>query len=347
VIAKTTQEIVRRVLLVSILSIGIINCTQTVTAEEAVPVVPTPAIQNPDTRTAVEKYGSLKVQGNQMVGSKGEAVQLRGMSLFWSQWMGQYYNAETVKWLIDDWKINVIRASMAVDKGGYATNPLEVEKVYTVIDAAIANGIYVIVDFHVHDGNKYLKEAQTFFSDISKRYGDKPHLIYEPWNEPVDDSWSQAIKPYHEAVINVIRKNDPDNLIVCGNRRWSQEVDEASLNPIKDSNVAYTLHFYAGTHRDDLRAKAERALKNGVAIMVTEYGTCEATGDGNVDQAEVAKWYAFMDKYKISHCNWSVANKDESASIVKPDVKTLSGWTNEQLTISGKIVKGEVSSKNK
>ena len=40
-------------------------------------------------KTIVEKYGQLAVKGNYMIGQNGDTVQLRGMSMFWSQWKGQ------------------------------------------------------------------------------------------------------------------------------------------------------------------------------------------------------------------------------------------------------------------
>ncbi len=86
-------------------------------------------------QTPVEKFGKLKVVGNKIVDQQGNPVQLRGMSLFWSQWIGKYYNYETVKWLRDDWNCSVVRAAMAVDNGGYATNPeAEKYKVIAVVD---------------------------------------------------------------------------------------------------------------------------------------------------------------------------------------------------------------------
>ena len=46
-------------------------------------------------------------------------MQLRGMSLYWSQWIPKYYTANTVKWLRDNWKVTVVRAAMAVKPDGY------------------------------------------------------------------------------------------------------------------------------------------------------------------------------------------------------------------------------------
>ncbi|HEY0742931.1 MAG TPA: glycoside hydrolase family 5 protein [Chryseosolibacter sp.] len=297
--------------------------------------------------TPVERFGALRVAGNKIVDKNGNPAQLRGVSLFWSQWMGKFYNADAVHWLVEDWNINIIRVAMAVDNNGYSTNRSEQDKVLRVIDAAIKEGIYVIVDFHVHDGHKYLKDAKEFFGMIAKRYARYPNIIYEPWNEPVHHSWSDVIKPYHEAVIATIREHDADNLIVCGTRTWSQNVEEASLDPIEGKNIAYTLHFYASTHKQELRNIAKQAMANGAALMVTEYGTCEASGNGFVDENEMEAWWKFMDDHSLSHCNWSLADKKESASILNPNAKAGGGWREADLTRSGKMVRDEILAKNK
>lgn len=291
-------------------------------------------------QTPVEKFGQLSIKGNQVVDATGAPVQLTGMSLFWSQWMGQYYNADCVKWLAEDWKCSVVRAAMGVGAGGYATNPdVELKKVTDVIDAAIANGIYVIVDFHEHKAESRVTEARTFFEAISKKYGNTPNVIYELYNEPLNVSWTEVIKPYCEDLISIIRKNDPHNIIVCGTRNWSQKVSEAADNPILQPNIGYVLHFYAGTHKKDLMDEMEYALNKGICIVVTEYGTTNANGDGPVWETETKAWWDLMDKYHISHCNWSVADKKEGSAALKPGSNGKGGWSEEEITPSGKFVK--------
>jgi endoglucanase len=298
-------------------------------------------------QTVVEKHGQLAVEGSRIVDKDGNPVQLRGMSFFWSQWIGKYYNYETVKWLRDDWDCTVVRAAMAVGQDGYATNAVaEKAKVIAVVDAAIDLGIYVIIDFHVHDAENYKTEALAFFEEMAQRYKDYPNVIYEPWNEPTDQPWATVIKPYHEAVIEAIRRHDPDNIVVCGNRTWSQRVDEAAANPIDDDNVAYTLHYYANTHKQGLRDTAKKALDLGAALFVTEYGTTDASGDGFVNEAESKLWWAFLDQHKISHLNWSVADKNESSAALKPGAAATGGWPLTMLTQSGKLVRSEIKTKN-
>lgn len=298
--------------------------------------------------SVVGQNGRLRVRGSRIVGRHGRPVMLRGMSLFWSQWIGKYYNRDVVNWLRDDWRCTLVRAAMAVEHGGYLENPRrEKQKVIAVVDAAIAAGIYVVIDWHDHNAHQHTERAQEFFADMARRYARYPNVIYEPFNEPLQNhSWSRDIKPYHEAVIGSIRRHAPDSLIVCGTPAWSQRVDEAAKDPLKFDNIAYTLHFYATTHKQWLRDTARKALNSGVALMVTEFGTTEASGNGVIDYDETRKWWRFLDANYISWCNWSVADKVEASAALKPGANERGGWRAAALTASGQFVREEIRRKN-
>jgi endoglucanase len=296
----------------------------------------------------VDMYGYLKVRGNQIVNEDGKPVALRGMSFFWSQWMGKYYNYNCVKWLRDDWKCTIVRAALGVSPDGYLANrDIEKEKVKTVIDACLDLGIYVIVDWHSHNAHKETSEAIEFFKEIATLYGDKPNIIYEIYNEPEKVSWKEIIKPYADSVICAIRKIDPDNIIVVGTPVFSADVDVAANDPIEYENIAYALHFYAATHKEWLRTKAINAMDKGIALFVTEFGTCASNGDGAIDYEEMNLWFDFMDRYKISWCNWSIADKKESASALNENAKIKGRWSDAELTESGKLVRAAIISRFK
>ena len=297
---------------------------------------------------AVARHGKLRVVGNRIVDKTGKPVALHGMSLFWSQWMPQYYNADTINWLVKDWRCDIVRAAMAVDNDGYLKNPAaEKKRIVAVVDAAIKAGIYVLIDWHDHEAHKHTKESVQFFGEMAKRYAGVPNVIYETFNEPLEKAdWKTEIKPYHETVIKEIRRHAPDSLVVCGTRMWSQRVDEAASDPIRLPNIAYTLHFYAATHKQYLRDIAATALKNGIALMVTEYGTTEASGDGVIDFEETKKWWTFLDANKISSCNWSIADKVENAAALKPGSSGRGGWSDALLTRSGTFVRAELRRQN-
>jgi endoglucanase len=290
--------------------------------------------------TPVETHGRLRVEGNKIVGEDKKTASLAGCSFFWSQWMGQYWNADCVRWLQQDWRIGIVRAAMGIEPDGYLANPeQEKARVIKVVDAAIASGMYVIIDWHDHHAERHAKESIAFFQEMARKYGRQPHVIYEIYNEPLVVSWKDVVKPYAEQVVAAIRAIDPDNLIVVGTPRWSQDVDVAAADPIVAANIAYTLHFYAGTHKQPLRDKALAALSKGAALFVTEWGTCNADGDGPVDEISTSAWLGFMRTWDLSHCNWAVSDKRETASILKPGAAAKGGWSDDQLTPSGLLVR--------
>nr|UNG40343.1 glycoside hydrolase family 5 subfamily 2 [Saphanus piceus] len=294
------------------------------------------------TDETVSKHGKLSVKGANLVDENGEKVQLKGMSLFWSIWYPQYYNKATVDGIHFHCHSNIVRAAITVDTldGGYLTDPdTQIEVAEAVIDAAIADDIYVIVDWHEEQAFQHLKEAQEFFGIISKKYAGVPNIIYETFNEPTSVSWSLVLKPYHEAVIQTIRENDPDSVIIVGTPQWSQKVDDAAADPITDqTNIMYTLHFYAGTHKQWLRDSAQTAIDRGLPIFVTEYGTVNSDGDGDVDTAEIKLWWDWLDARDISYVNWSISDKLEGASALLPNTTAREVCHREFLTPSGLIV---------
>jgi endoglucanase len=296
-------------------------------------------------QSPVEEHGRLKAQGNRIVGEHGRPVSLAGNSLFWSQWMPQFYNADVVRWLKQDFRAQIVRAAVGVYSDGYLQDPeRETARADAVIDAAIAEGLYVIIDWHDHHADQNERLATEFFQRMARKYGRHPNVIYEIFNEPMKVSWREVVKPYSERVIAAIRAIDPDNLILVGSPTWSQDVDVAAADPVQDANVAYTLHFYAGTHRQGLRDKAERALGMGVALFVSEWGTCDANGDGAVDTESTQEWLEFMRKHQLSHLNWSIADKVEAASVLRPGASARGGWSDADLTESGRFVRGIVRS---
>ena len=299
--------------------------------------------------TPVDVHGDLSVLGNKIVDQNNTAVSFAGNSLFWSNngWGGEgFYNGNVVSWLKDDWGATIVRAAMGVeDSGGYISDSSNKDKVKTVVDAAIAEGLYVIIDWHSHHAEDYQNQAVEFFKEMATLYGNYPNVIYEVYNEPIYSSWSNDIKPYAEAVISEIRAIDSDNLIIVGTPTWSQDVDVASNDPIRSStNIAYTLHFYAGTHTASLRAKAQTALNNGIALMVTEWGTVNANGDGGVSNSSTDQWMDFLSDNDISHLNWSVNDKSEGASILRSGASKNGNWSDSDLTDSGLKVKNIIES---
>ena len=287
-----------------------------------------------------KKLQPLSVVGNKVLAG-GRVASFAGISLFWSNngWKGdRFYNADVISWLKSDWKSNTMGVEAS---GGYLDDRNgNKAKVKAVVEAAIANDMYVIIDWHTHkvDDVPY-DDAIAFFQEMASTYGKNPHVIYEICNEPVGgESWSKTIKPYGEAVIAAIRAIDPNNLIIVGTPNWSQNVDEASRDPItRYYNIAYSLHFYADTHSS--RKKAQFALDNGIALFVTEWGSVNYKGKGAVNETETRNWVDFMKKNDISNVTWAINDKVEAASFLLSGASVRGKWEADQLTASGRLAR--------
>ncbi|MBL7743362.1 MAG: glycoside hydrolase family 5 protein [Chitinophagaceae bacterium] len=284
----------------------------------------------------VKKYGGLKVSGTKLVDKKGKPLVLRGMSFGWHNLWPRVYNAGAVKWLKDDWKCNIVRASMGVElnDSGYLKNPLSsTNKIRAVVEAAIKEDIYVIIDWHDH--NIHLNEAREFFARMAKLYGKYPHVIYEIFNEPDYETWAE-VKAYSEEVIKTIRAIDPDNIILVGSPRWDQDIHLPAADPIKGyDNLMYTVHFYAATHKQWLRDRTDEAINKGLPVFISECAGMEATGDGPLNNEEWQKWIDWMEARSLSWITWSVSDKDETCSVLKKSAASEGNWKESDLKESG------------
>ncbi|NLD92803.1 MAG: cellulase family glycosylhydrolase [Fibrobacter sp.] len=321
----------------------------------------------------VTESGAMKRSGSKIIGTKSNSVvQVAGPSLYWSIWGGEkFYNSGAVAKVVTDWNASLIRAAIGVEggkgNGGYLEKPDQQLALATaVVDAAIANDIYVIVDWHDHNANQHVTQSKAFFKAMAEKYKNTPNVIWEIWNEPDGsggtgeygkDTWSD-IKAYANEIIPVIRASS-SNLIVIGTSTWSQDVDLAANDPVADENVAYALHFYSGTHKDAIRAKAETALSKGVALFITEFGTTTSDGgqkDGTIYTDETKKWLDWADVKGISWANWSLVNmanmssdtaKEASAILNKSCANTTGGWSDSDLSTSGKWIVDRLRSRPK
>ncbi|MFB2120536.1 glycoside hydrolase family 5 protein [Parapedobacter sp. 2B3] len=305
--------------------------------------------QEAPTTTPIAKHGILQTVGNRIVNQHGVPPQLRGMSFSWSIWEGRkYYNHAVVDWLVDDFHVSLIRLSMAIEPdGGYLQHPEEqAALIRQIADRGIERGVYVIIDWHDHHADKNIEQAKTFFAEMAKRYAGTPNIIYEIWNEPERHPWP-TIKDYSIAVIDEIRKHDPDNLIIVGSPHWDQDVDVTANDPITGyDHIAYSFHFYASdpNHQDNLRRKAETALAKGLPLFITEWGVGESNGDGVFDREKTEQWMDWMEKHQLSWANWNITDKAETTAILAPGALTSGKWTAQQLTPAGNYIRKQLRS---
>ena len=296
--------------------------------------------------TPVQQWGQLKVEGTQLCDQNGNAVTLRGASLGWHNLWPRFYNAKAVKWIANDWKATVIRAAMGIMiEDNYLENPsFALDCMEPVVKAAIKEGVYVIIDWHSHELKT--KDAVKFFGKMAKKYGKYPNVIYEIYNEPVEDTW-ESLKEYSKAVIDEIRLYDPDNINLVGCPHWDQYIHLVAESPLEGySNLMYTVHFYAGTHKQYLRDRVDAAMQRGIPVFISECASMDASGDGKLDKDSWNEWVEFMEAKKISWVCWSVSDKNESCSMLLPRAKATGNWSKDLIKPWGRIVRETLREKN-
>ena len=291
-------------------------------------------------KTPYEAHGRLQVVGTKLVDQYGNPYQLKGASTHGMAWFPQYVSYDTFKYLKESFGVNVVRLAMyTAEYNGYSEggdkNYLK-NLVKQGIQAATDLGLYVIIDWHIladQTPHKYKGDAVEFFREMSSTYKNYDNVIYEICNEPNGSTSWADIKAYANEIIPVIRANDKDAIIIVGTPTWSQDVDLASKDKITGcDNIMYALHFYAATHKQWLRDKAQTAINNGCALFVSEFSICDASGNGGIDINEANKWMEFLNKNNISYVGWNLSNKAETSAMFQSWCGKISGFDDSELT---------------
>jgi len=318
-----------------------------------------------DASTAIAKkagpvsyYGALHTSGGKIIGAKNnKEAMLRGVSLFWSDATGiPYYNKTVIDWTVDNFKIDVFRFAMGItyySSDGSTTEALDKSHAYAsapegfmnyldlMVEAAIENDIYIIVDWHSHRADSEQAIAKDFFTKVAKKYANVPNVIFEIFNEPVNQGWG-TIQSYANAVIPGIRASS-ENLVLVGTPSWSQMTQYGGVS---GTNVGYVLHFYAGTHsQGQYGSRATQAKSSGNAVFITEWGTTNADGAGSPNASATQQWLTFMDQNNISNCNWSLRQVKSSYSTKSETSAIFDG--SEELTTKGKLDAATLSTSGK
>lgn len=288
-------------------------------------------------------------------------VQVKGMSLYWSLMKNavEFWTAEGVSSMVSDMKIEIVRGAMATGNEdwsdgikGYASEP-DKQKGFmnAVVQGAIDNDIYVIIDWHSHCAEQSTNSAVQFFTEMAQKWGKYDNVIFEIYNEPKNSCgekwpdedaaksyWKSGIAPYAKTVIQAIRQYS-DNLVLVGTPYYDQYTNAATAEPLQDQNVAYTFHYYAGSHKTGSEgANAVAAINAGLSVFVSEWGTGTADGKGDPNNyvSQNNSWQQWMDSYKLSWANWSASKISEGTAAFS------SGATRYSLSYStsGNMVKG-------
>jgi aryl-phospho-beta-D-glucosidase BglC (GH1 family) len=303
--------------------------------------------------TPVELNGHLKLSGANLVNEAGDPVQLRGMSTHGIQYYEDFYNENSIEALATGWGADIIRISSYVNEGNnstYLDKPAywrgEVDK---LVDYATKYGMYAMIDWHMlgpGDPNINIDEAKEFWEYMAQTHGAKNNVIFDICNEPNNEgSWNldtketdplgytvtwDVIKEYADAIIPIIRTNDPNNadypnIIIVGTPDWASSPNQVIGNEVSDANTMYSMHFYANdgdadpdaTYEGSYIDKFMESIYADLPLFVTEFGTQDPDGDGDNNWSTSQAWLDTLAKYNISWCNWNYSDDKRSGAVFK------------------------------
>lgn len=257
---------------------------------------------------------TLSVKGNKFY-NNGKEVQLRGVAVGDSYARKIYYQRSGKKdfeWISKNWKANTIRIS--VHPGIYLRNWKKAKNILKEeVSAARSNGLFVVIDWHVigrPDG--WYKEATDtmytyesdfdlalkFWQEMSTIYKNDGGVIFEIWNEPMDInkdlSWEE-MKPYWQDVIDMIRNNKAENVILVPGVYWAYDLRDIKNDPIIETNIAYSWHVYNQFPKYASMEAALDGLDQKYLVMITEWGSGLESDIGyDKEKGE----YKFLDQIK-------------------------------------------------
>jgi hypothetical protein len=188
-------------------------------------------------------------------------------------------------------------------------------------------GMYALIDWHLHfpgNPNALLGTATEFFDYMSKTHGHRKNVLYEIANEPSRHSgvcpdarkpardcfWADCIKPYAEKIIQTIRKNDPDGVIVVGTTCWSSFGMKCIDNPSGD--------FY-GQDGPKYPGEFEATKNDRLADPNTMYTVHIYSGDGKWKADKIDEWAPHLPLFLTE---WAAQNSAAFADSTKAD----NGW---------------------
>ena len=309
------------------------------------------------TGNGVSQWGALHVESGRLLNSSGEPAALRGMSSHGAVWYPRYLNGGAMATL-REYGANLFRIAVYTepDNAYIEDSERSLDYLYMGIESALAADMYVIVDWHIlRDNNPrlYQREAEAFFEEISAHYGDEPGILYEICNEPNGETSWEDIRLYAEAVIPVIRRNAPGAVVLVGTPRYCTDFSGPLREPLAFDNIMYTMHRYIdiSSPEDAGPGQLPKLIEAGLPVFVSEWGVAAGEQayfagsdmqdwDGQISlYPEAAQSFVdYMEEQHISWAGWSLSNKAEWHSALRPDCKRLSGWTEQDLTVSGKLM---------
>jgi endoglucanase len=132
----------------------------------------------------------------------------------------------------------------------YTVNPVFLARIKTILDNAIANKLYVIINMHHHDEiftdpdkvkPRFLSQWEqiaTYFKDYNQS------LLFEIMNEPHDKLTPELWNVFMADGLKVVRKTNPTRAVVLGPGDFNSLGAIPKLKLPDDKNIILSIHYY-------------------------------------------------------------------------------------------------------
>ncbi|HNR07995.1 MAG TPA: cellulase family glycosylhydrolase [Saprospiraceae bacterium] len=141
-------------------------------------------------------------------------------------------------------------AARALQTAPFTIQPSFLERIKYVVDLALSQGLYVIINMHHHEAlfqdpegvkPRFLSQWGQI-SDYFKNYDQR--LLFEVLNEPNTNLTGQKWNQFFKDALGEIRKTNPDRAVLMGIAPWGGLGGVPDLVVPEDENIIITVHYY-------------------------------------------------------------------------------------------------------
>ena len=286
----------------------------------------------------------FQVIGTQIYDPLGQEFIIKGTNMF--AWEG----INNVDNYLNTWGFNTIRVANYL-LGSYE-QPHPAEDNYgtnhKIVDAYTSQGAVVIFDAHDRIGG-YYEDAEweilkDYWRDMAREFKDNPNVWFNLHNEPGNatpnpEKWVN----YHRELIDIIRAEGANNLIVVDGEAWGQDyhtqtiADSASEIMADNENILFSVHVYEQWNSNDIAAYFDTLHNSNIPFIVGEYGS------SNNEQSTLAatqQMFSATQESEIGRIVWN-AKSDDNNDLTAGEgghAEYFDGTNTEILTELGELV---------
>ena len=287
---------------------------------------------------------NFQIIGNKIYDPNGQEFIIKGANMF--AWEG----IENVHNYLNIWGFNTIRVPNYL-LGSYE-QPHPADNDYRtnhkIVDAYTSQGAVVMFNAHDLIGSYYEDEnweiLRHYWRDMAQEFQDNPYVWFNLHNEPGNDvAQPEKWVNYHRELIEIIRAEGANNMIVIDGEAWGQDyhtqtiASSASEIMAGNENIVFSVHVYDQWNSNDLGAYFDLLEAQNIPFIVGEYGS--ETND-NSTLAATEQMFPLVREREIGRIVWNAKADDlnDLTTGEKGHAEHFDGTNTEILTELGQLV---------